>query len=169
MSVPVIVPRDGAFEIHDWAFSADAVAEVAARYIEARDEAESDYDQRRLDHHARWSEPAQQAASDDLREACALRFDSLDDLEAFGCRVAVAVELARKAMAATPVRRPAEWADALRFTIHDPDGWRNDGKSFDEPVTAEEFDRRAQICTISFHDNTFHATLPKASALGGAS
>jgi hypothetical protein len=33
--------------------------------------------------------------------------------------------------------------------IYDPDGWRGpNGRSFDDPITEEEFDRRYIQCTI---------------------
>ena len=61
------------------------------------------------------------------------------------------------------LRRPEDWASALGFTIQDPDGWRGRmAQDFNQPVTAEEFDRRAPICTISFHNNTWANEFPKA-------
>ena len=45
-------------------------------------------------------------------------------------------------------RRPEEWADSMSITILDPDGWRIDGKDFNEPITFEEFEDRLCNSTI---------------------
>lgn len=46
------------------------------------------------------------------------------------------------------LKTPSEWAAERGVEILDPDGWRGrDAKSFDEPITAEEFDRRLVECT----------------------
>lgn len=48
-------------------------------------------------------------------------------------------------------RTPAEWlaTDYSGIVIRDPDGWREDGKSMDEPISKDEFSRRLAICTLS--------------------
>lgn len=43
---------------------------------------------------------------------------------------------------------PEEWAAEDGIMIHDPDGWRNAGKDFREPVTRAEFDELLPPCTI---------------------
>lgn len=45
---------------------------------------------------------------------------------------------------------PKEWATEMGYTILDPDGWRGSyaDKSFDEPLTKEEFLPRLWISTI---------------------
>lgn len=53
----------------------------------------------------------------------------------------------------TPEKRtPDEWCRILGVTILDPDGWRQDGKSWDEPITRPEFMRRMQVSTIEESD-----------------
>lgn len=36
-------------------------------------------------------------------------------------------------------RTPSSWSEFFGTDIRDPDGWRVDGKSFDDPITAMEF------------------------------
>lgn len=43
---------------------------------------------------------------------------------------------------------PQVWALRRGYVIMDPDGWRVDDKSFDEPVTEEEFNQRVGVSTI---------------------
>jgi len=43
---------------------------------------------------------------------------------------------------------PRVWCDIKRIRILDPDGWRKDHKSFNAPLTEEEFDRRMFFSTI---------------------
>lgn len=48
------------------------------------------------------------------------------------------------------MKTPDEWAAEHDVLILDPDGWRRDGKPWDEPLTEEDFlDRMAQstICS----------------------
>lgn len=52
---------------------------------------------------------------------------------------------------APEVQTPDEWSRRLGVTIHDPDGWRQDGKSWDEPISRAEFMRRMQVSTIEKH------------------
>lgn len=41
------------------------------------------------------------------------------------------------------VRTPDEWCKRFSVTVHGPDGWR--GKSWDEPITEDEFWRRVAV------------------------
>jgi len=43
---------------------------------------------------------------------------------------------------------PYEWQECKGIIILDPDGWRVDNKSQFEPITKEEFDKRAAMSTI---------------------
>ena len=45
-------------------------------------------------------------------------------------------------------KKPSDWATELGVTILDPDGWRQERVSFEEPCTKEEFDRRMMVSTI---------------------
>jgi hypothetical protein len=49
------------------------------------------------------------------------------------------------------VKTPDEWMTLLypRNVIKDDDGWRRDGKSFDEPITREEFELRLAESTAT--------------------
>lgn len=44
--------------------------------------------------------------------------------------------------------RPEEWQILLGVIVRDPDGWRAAKKSWDEPVTREEFEELLVGCTI---------------------
>ena len=46
------------------------------------------------------------------------------------------------------MRKPEEWAKMEGIVIIDPDGWRNRGKSFDEPVSLLDFESMAEYSTI---------------------
>ena len=46
------------------------------------------------------------------------------------------------------LKTPAEWQQIKEVTIYDADGWRYDNKNFDEPITSEEFDKRAVESTV---------------------
>lgn len=43
---------------------------------------------------------------------------------------------------------PREWCAETDVTVLDPDGWRVDGKDFDEPVTYQEFVERLWASTV---------------------
>lgn len=45
-------------------------------------------------------------------------------------------------------KKPVEWATEEGVVIMDPDGWRRDGKSFDEPITEADYVSRKWISTI---------------------
>uniref|UniRef100_A0A6M3JVU2 Uncharacterized protein n=1 Tax=viral metagenome TaxID=1070528 RepID=A0A6M3JVU2_9ZZZZ len=48
--------------------------------------------------------------------------------------------------------RPNEWAKEENIKILDPDGWRNDNKDFNEPITYDEYLQRmvrSTICPLS--------------------
>lgn len=47
-------------------------------------------------------------------------------------------------------KTPEDWAEEKGIVIVDPDGWRRDGApALDEPITEEEFNRRAAESTIA--------------------
>lgn len=46
------------------------------------------------------------------------------------------------------LRTPQEWCDLLGARVMDPDGWRDGTRSWNEPITKAEFDRRLNVCTI---------------------
>lgn len=95
----VLIHDNGAVEVMDWSFAPEEVTPAFAEYLTAKDTADSDFDQGRLDSHERWTGPALTAASDRLREACSLRFESLDDFEAHIIRETNALRNARRAQA----------------------------------------------------------------------
>jgi hypothetical protein len=45
------------------------------------------------------------------------------------------------------LRRPATWERVTGIIILDRDGWRTDGKSFYQPLTRAEWNRRQMIST----------------------
>ena len=45
-------------------------------------------------------------------------------------------------------KTPEEWQKIKEVKIYDPDGWRTDKKPFDEPISEEEFERRAIDSTV---------------------
>lgn len=48
-----------------------------------------------------------------------------------------------------PIRHlPYKWCQLKKITIVDPDGWREDGKSWNAPITEEEFEKRKERSTI---------------------
>jgi DNA repair protein RadC/predicted ABC-type ATPase len=50
-------------------------------------------------------------------------------------------------------KTPQQWAEAIGYRIIDPDGWRADGKSLDEPLTWDEFRQRARVSTMAAEDS----------------
>ena len=48
----------------------------------------------------------------------------------------------------TELRLPEAWVEFEGIEILDPDGWREDGKSYDEPISHAEFLERAYRSTI---------------------
>jgi hypothetical protein len=50
-------------------------------------------------------------------------------------------------MSAKELKTPEEWSRITDVTILDPDGWRYDGKSWDEPITRKEWSWRWAIST----------------------
>lgn len=46
-------------------------------------------------------------------------------------------------------KKPSEWEKLTEITILDPDGWREDNKSFEEPIEEEEFMRRMWNSTVT--------------------
>ena len=49
-----------------------------------------------------------------------------------------------------PRRKSSEWTELLGLTVLDPDGWdrRNFAESWAEPITIDEFKRRAGRSTV---------------------
>jgi hypothetical protein len=47
-------------------------------------------------------------------------------------------------------RTPAEWEVIDGIRVIDPDGWRVDGKSFDEPISWDEWQRRVGPSTCDY-------------------
>lgn len=45
------------------------------------------------------------------------------------------------------LKTPAEWEEIDGIRVVDPDGWRVDGKPFDEPIIWEEWSRRSSMST----------------------
>ena len=45
------------------------------------------------------------------------------------------------------IKTPAAWCEQLNIKIYDPDGWRHDGKSLDEPIDEDEFLERCMMST----------------------
>ena len=76
--------------------------------------------------------PLEVIPSEDLVAACLIAFHE------------------RMPQAEEVLKKPEEWLAEVYpgAAILDPDGWRNDGKSFDEPITCGDFERRFQACTI---------------------
>lgn len=48
----------------------------------------------------------------------------------------------------TELLTPTQWQRRKRVFVIDPDGWRKDDKSWDDPITEAEFDRRAAASTV---------------------
>lgn len=49
-------------------------------------------------------------------------------------------------------KTPAEWERALDMRVLDPDGWRDAGVSFSEPVNLRRFRELCATSTITIHD-----------------
>lgn len=66
---------------------------------------------------------------------------------------------------------PTKWGKVTGLVVCDPDGWRRDGKSFDEPVTYDEFVERATTSTVqnitAFWSYTMSQAFDKYSAKRG--
>lgn len=67
--------------------------------------------------------------------------DVVAAIEAEGATVEVELDTAE-------LKRPEEWEPIVGVQIVDPDGWRKDGKPFDEPITRREFEERAAPSTV---------------------
>jgi len=70
-----------------------------------------------------------------------------------------------------PLLTPVEWEHQLSIKVLDPDGWREDGKSYDDPVDEAEFRRRAALSTSGRWnfaiDQPFSDWTPTANAKDG--
>jgi hypothetical protein len=66
---------------------------------------------------------------------------------------------------------PDKWGRVTGVQVWDPDGWRVDGKSFDEAVTFDEYMRRAVTSTVmnvrAFMDERLQAATRKYSTYTG--
>ena len=49
----------------------------------------------------------------------------------------------------TELHTAFEWEAITGIRIHDPDGWRVDGKTMDAPIDKKEWDRRMMMSTCS--------------------
>lgn len=49
---------------------------------------------------------------------------------------------------AAVLKTPKEWGEILGWIVMDPDGWRHDNKSFDDPITEEEYAERLWPSTV---------------------
>ena len=48
------------------------------------------------------------------------------------------------------LKTPEQWSLELKVRVLDPDGWKRDGKSFQEPISLTEFERRLIYSTCSY-------------------
>jgi hypothetical protein len=48
---------------------------------------------------------------------------------------------------AAELATPDEWSKRFGVKVWDPDGWRSDGKAWDEPISKAEFERRLAVST----------------------
>ena len=46
------------------------------------------------------------------------------------------------------IKTPDQWCAEYGYKVLDPDGWRNENASWDEPIDRETFLRRLMVCTI---------------------
>lgn len=61
------------------------------------------------------------------------------------------------------IRRSAiEWSELFRIEIIDPDGWRNEGISFESPINLDTFLRLLEPSTRSFPKPCMDLTVDKA-------
>jgi hypothetical protein len=49
---------------------------------------------------------------------------------------------------AAELATPDEWSKRFGVKVWDPDGWRSDGKAWDEPISKAEFERRLAVSTV---------------------
>ena len=89
MSAVSVVVKDGTVELVDFAFAPEDIADDFNRW-RCADELSADGERGQ-----NLAAEALQSASDDLREACAIRFATLDEFEAFLIRGFNAVRRAR--------------------------------------------------------------------------
>lgn len=47
------------------------------------------------------------------------------------------------------LKTPSDWCALLGAEIMDHDGWRDGTRSWYDPITREEFDKRLMRCTIN--------------------
>lgn len=48
----------------------------------------------------------------------------------------------------TGLRSPSEWGEIFGIQVLDPDGWRHDGKPWDDPIDVAEYRRRVWPSTV---------------------
>ena len=46
-------------------------------------------------------------------------------------------------------RTPSEWEQVKGIEVLDPDGWRADRKSWDDPISEKEWEKRISLSTVS--------------------
>lgn len=96
MSSPFFYAVGGAVDLIDASASPDEILTAALDYFDAREEAADDFNQGRTDRHERSAAKADKAARA-LLEAAGIRFNSLDEFEAFLIRGQRAAEAMRRA------------------------------------------------------------------------
>lgn len=73
-----------------------------------------------------------------------------------------AIQVHDEARPKPELHTPEEWSVRKIVRVLDPDGWRHDGKSWDEPITEAEFDERAGMSTTGPADHpAFVADTPE--------
>jgi hypothetical protein len=71
-----------------------------------------------------------------------------DALMANACWTRAAKWLREAAPLPPALATPDEWSKRFGIKVWDPDGWRSDGKPWDEPISEDEFERRAAVSTV---------------------
>lgn len=51
------------------------------------------------------------------------------------------------------LKTPREWEDEIGVTVCDPDGWRADSRSFNDPLGRDDFVSRMKRSTIRLRDH----------------
>ena len=93
---PFFYAVGGAVDIIDAAASPDEILDAALTYFDAKEAAAEDFHQGRTDHHEKTRATADRAAHD-LLQVAGIRFNSLDEFEAFLIRGQRAAEAMRRA------------------------------------------------------------------------
>lgn len=96
MSSPFFYAVGGAVDLIDASASPDEILTAALDYFDAKEAASADFHEGRWDHHEKTRAAADKAAHS-LLEAAGIRFNSLDEFEAFLIRGQRAAEAMRRA------------------------------------------------------------------------